>query len=124
MSRWTLNDGVTTYTFEISPNQMDGPVPTRRMEVMPGGTDGFLRAFSRKDEARPFTFGGVVRSQVQHDHLLEWAAKPGKLTLTDHLGRQYEVVMERLEFAEQRPTKRNPWRFHYTMHALVLRRLP
>lgn len=70
-----------------------------------------------------WTFGGVVRKQGHHDSLIDWQRHPGKVRVTDHLGRTFEVMIRSLDMRDRRPAGDDTWRFEYTFNCLLLRRV-
>lgn len=132
IQRWIFHDPAEaeTWTVPINPNEMTDPesrtrafnfgVASRSSNVSaPAAIRGIEAASQQPVE---WSFGGVIHTQDHHDKLEHWARKPGEIEVTDHFGRTWVVVMKTFEPTERRPTLSKPWRFTYTMRALVLER--
>jgi hypothetical protein len=128
MQRWTLHDPVAgdTYTMRNNPKGMTTPVTSHRTNVSArSGVDGNFRAFRQPGLPHAFTFSGRIRRQEEYDALLAWAARPNRLIITDHLGREHEVIP--VGFAPTPVEKTgtgNPMLFDYTFKTLYMRRVP
>lgn len=120
MSRWTFYDGVTTYSHQINPNRMSSPLRPRPVTAFITGQDGNARSVRHPEPPHEWRFSGVVRSEQQYNDLLTWGQKTGTITITDHLGRAFDVLMVEFKPDEQRPTARTAWRFNYEMTVLVI----
>jgi hypothetical protein len=122
--RWVFQDMETneTYRVEINPNEMSGYVFPKSFNFARYGS-GRLRGVQGRREPLDLTFGGVVRTKTHHDRLLEWQRKPGKVRVTDHLGRTFEMMIKSVDMIDRRPTGSTTWRFRYTFNCLLLRRV-
>jgi hypothetical protein len=119
--KWTFYDGVTTYTHEINPNRMSSPLRPRPVtSFATSAKDGAARSMRQPEPPHEWRFGGVVRSEAQYNNLLLWSQKTGVITITDHLGRDFQCLMLAFGPDEQRPTARTAWRFEYEMTVLVV----
>lgn len=122
--RWRLQEMETgeAYTVEINPNQMGNYVFPKSFEfALYGGSR--VRGIRSAREPMEWTFGGVVRAKTHHDALIHWEKKPGKVRITDHLGRTFEVMIRSLDMKDRRPSGDDTWRFQYTFNCLLLRRI-
>lgn len=120
--RWSFQDMETNdvYVVELNPNTMSGFTFSRSFRWARSGT----RAAGLMDNRQPgnFQFGGVVRSESHHDALIEWQKRGGKVRITDHLGRVFEVMIKSLAMTDRRPAGSDTWRFQYQFDCLFLRR--
>jgi hypothetical protein len=120
--RWLFEDpvAVTSYRVPINPNRMTTPYLTKRLETAPT-IRGHWR-IRRSGHLTPYewTFSGVIRDMDHHDALLEWSRKPNSFTITDHLGRTFEVVPVSFKPVEKRPSATVPDKFDYDFTVLVL----
>lgn len=124
--RWVFTDLTTaaTYTVPLNPNVMTSPYPQKAKQPMPQfARSGQGTAIASPTLAFQWTFGGSIRSQAHHDALAAWAAKEYPVTITDHYGRIFVVVLQHFQPDEKRPSKQFPWKFNYTMVTLMLERL-
>jgi hypothetical protein len=125
--RWVFHEVDTgaTYTVPINPDSMTSPFPERQMSTSYGSRSGGtrLRTNEHPSAAKEWEFGGVIRTQAHHDALAAWAHKPGRVNVSDHLGRTFQVVFQSFEPTDRSPTPNTPWRLRYAMTALVLRRI-
>lgn len=113
MSRWKLQtlDAVTTYYFEVAPNAMESPLPTKGLVLHQAGIDGKTRGF-RHDTATPWRLSGVLLEQTQYIALRDWVAAYGRCYLYDHLDRKFLVRLT--DFNPTRaPVHHHPWRHTY-----------
>lgn len=136
-NRWILWDpddpSILPYYLDINPNRMGSPNIAKnfdhaRSARQPKDTISIAgmartRSFKRPSPPATWEFGGVILTQAQHDVLLEWSKRDGKVNITDHLGRTFEVMMQQFDPVERRPTALKQWRFDYTMRVLLLRQL-
>lgn len=122
--RWQLEEVETdeVVTLELNPNEMASYTFPREFEFAKND-DSRMRAVKARRAPLSWSFGGVVRTQAHHDLLVEWQQKPGKVRVTDHLGRTFEVMMSSLDMRDRRATLANSWRFTYTFNCLLLRRI-
>lgn len=122
--RWIFEEVETseTYTVEINPNEASSHRFGRELLPAPRG-GGRTLAFQTARQPLDWTFSGVVRAESHHDELIEWQKKPGKVRVTDHLGRTFEVMMRAVDMIDRRPSGDNTWRFQYNFSCLLLRRI-
>lgn len=125
--RWTLTDPATaeTWTMPINPDSMTSPHPPKDFASFAKGIKGGhnrSRSFMVPASPVEWTWEGAIRTPEHHDALEAWSKK-GTVRVTDHLGRTWEVVMQRFEPSDRRPTPNTPWRMRYSMTALILRQV-
>lgn len=122
--RWVLYDPATSesYTFRINPDEATSPRPARELSFGVS-LDGRAPGFESSAPPQDWEFGGVIRTQEQHDELLYWSRKKGKLRVTDHLGQTFEIMIRAYRPTERRKTALVPWRLRYTMQTICLRRI-
>lgn len=127
MSRWTFVEVDTGLAYEmpINPDSMSSPHQDRQLTTSYGARTltGRLRTFEHPTPAKDWEFAGVIRTQEMYDALVTWSKVPGKVHVTDHLGRTFEVLFDSFEATDRRPTGTNKWRMRYSMKALLLRRV-
>jgi hypothetical protein len=86
--------------------------------------DGKIRAMRGPDLPFAWQFSGKVRSELEHKHLLDWAGRQNRVRITDHLGRQHEVLVQAFEATPvDKSGSANDWLFTYTVKTLYFRRL-
>jgi len=124
--RWQLEEMATStvHTVEVNPNQMSGYLPDKSF-TFSSRVDAAGRVAGVRGKTRPagFTFEGVIFTETHHDALLEWAGKAGKIRITDHLGRVFEVMTQGVKLVERKPTPLRAWRFTYVFDCMLLRRI-
>jgi hypothetical protein len=122
--RWLLQEVETgdSYTVEFNPNKASSYRGARSFDFT-RGVGGRVRSFKSQDGPVPWTWGGVIQSKAHHDALEAWGKKKGKVRVTDHLGRTFEVMMKGARISDRRQTGANAWRFTYEMDCLLLRRI-
>lgn len=122
--RWRFQDMLTNevHTVEINPNQMGNFVFPKAFDF---GSYAGGRMLGVRQNRQPldWPFSGVVRTETHHDALIDWQRRPGKVRITDHLGRTFEAMIQSLDLKDRRPTGDNTWRFTYTFNCLLLRRI-
>lgn len=121
--RWKLQDMLTNevHTVELNPNEMGGYLFPKSFEFGVFG-GGRVRGMRAPRQPLEWTFGGVVRTETHHDSLINWHDRAGKVQVTDHLGRTFEVMIRSLEMKDRRPAGNDTWRFQYVFNCLLLRR--
>lgn len=126
-NRWVLTEVTSgaTWTMPINPDSMSSPHQDKAVTTAFGTKKGHdrLRTFITPSPAKEWTWGGVIRTKAHYDGLEEWAKKSGKVRVTDHLGRTFEVVMQRFAPEDRPPTAKVAWRLRYEMTVLLLRRV-
>lgn len=129
ITRWLFHDPATgeSWTVPINPNEMTDPMArTRNFQFGVASRSSNLpapaviRGIENASEPVEWSFGGVIQTQDHHERLESWSRRPGEITITDHFARTWTVLMKTFEPTERRPTLSKPWRFTYTMRALVL----
>ena len=131
-NRWVLTDVDTSefWVMPINPNSMSSPHLDRQLSTVYGtkavsGVGGFegVRSFRTPSPAKEWSFGGVIRTKAHYEALEAWSKKPGKVHVTDHLGRTFEVIIQSFSPEDRKPTPSVSWRLNYTMSTLLLRRV-
>lgn len=120
VDRWVFTDPVTsaTYTLPINPNSMTSPFRKTSKQTLPASpVDGRVRVLSTPQPV-DWQFGGVIRAQAHYDALLEWVTKPNPVTITDHLGRTFTVLLTSFEPQDQRARLATKWT--YTIKGYVI----
>ena len=123
--RWIFTDTETdeTVTLDLNPNEASPPESGRNLKFAWGtywGNDR-MRVIDRPaDTPVGWTFGGVIRTEAHYTQLLEWAGRDTVLRIDTHVGRGYEVIVQKFDPIERRPTANVAWRAKYTMTCLVL----
>lgn len=124
VKRWKFQDMETgeVHTVELNPNQMSGYLREKSYDF---ASYNATRVRGVRSNPKPvdLSFGGVVRQESHHDSLIGWQRRPGKVRVTDHLDRTFEVMISSLEMVDRRPAGDNTWRFRYTFSCLLLRRI-
>lgn len=130
--RWVLTHVETgdSWTMPINPNSMSSPHQDRQLATAYGtkavagvGGGERIRTFRTPSPAKEWTFGGVIRTKEHYDALEEWAKKSGKVRITDHLGRTFEVLIQSFQPEDRKPMATVTWRLTYQMSTLLLRRV-
>lgn len=125
--RWQFSDpnGDESLVFVHNPHGMTSLAPphvthpTARSPI-----DGKVRATRAPDKPFTWSFTGKLRTQAEYDALLDWSRRPGRLQLTDHLGRVHELLIQRFSPTPvEKSGVPNKWLFAYTVDTLYLRRV-
>lgn len=122
--RWQLLEVSTgdTYTVEVNPNQMGNYNFSKNLRFSLHG-DGRVRGLQTRREPSDWSFSGVLQRKSQHDALVDWAKRRGKIRVTDHLGRTFEAMVKNIDMRDRRSLTNGAYRFRYTFNTLLLRRL-
>lgn len=120
--RWRWSDPRTgdSLTMLVNPRSMTSPLPEYETETLETG-DGVRTVATRR--MTETTFAGRVRSLADQMTLRtmllgsDGRITRGELLLTDHLGRQFEVLVTRAPFVEATSAK---FRAEYEITMLVL----
>lgn len=123
--RWQFQDLRTNevHTVALNPNKMSGLTFGRSIEWGSGTADGRPVGLMSSPDPTPFSFSGIVRTKTHHDTLVDWQKRPGKVRVTDHLGRAFEVMIRSLDMTDRTQTATNAWRMSYQFDCLLLRRI-
>jgi hypothetical protein len=123
MARWTFTQGEDVYSFPINPKEMTSPLPTPKDGSSAAGVAAGSAAATlvRYDQPVEWSFGGFIRTLAQHDAMKAWEQRQGIVTVTDHLGRNFECFLSEFAATERKTNRVTPDRWQYTMKALVLR---
>lgn len=124
--RWLFQDTVTGARTHvpINPNEMETPTAPRNMDYASGGFAGRLRAIDGPPSSAPtWSFKGVSLTKEHYDLLLAWTKALHILRVTDHLGRTFEIIIQKFDPVERLPTPSKEWRTDYTIECLLLRRV-
>ena len=106
-----------------NPNTMDSPTTPREM-TFAWNAGGRISSLDRGAlSPTQWSFGGVILEKYQYGLLLSWAERNHVLRVTDHLGRTFEIIIEKFDPIERLPTPRRQWRADYTMTCLLLKEL-
>lgn len=119
--RWTFTDMATSETLTLpwNPNKMTSPFLdnlTDRGAISP--IDGESRSKRKKSPPKDWSFGGFIRTQAQHDLMLDWGLRSSLMHVTDHLGRTIACRFQTVVIDEKKPSALKPWKFEYTILAL------
>lgn len=122
-TRWTFAQGAEVWTFPFNPDTASSPRPSKQLRHGVSASDTRARTLVTTPKPTEWTFSGPIRSQSHHEGLELWAEKSGIVTVSDHLGNQFEVLITSYAPEDRQPTQKTPWRMKYTMKALVLREI-
>lgn len=118
--RWIFTDLVTsdTYTPPINPNKMTTITGRKATTSVPGDTGPLTITV----QPRPidFSFGGVMYDQEHYDALAELVERRHPYRITDHLGRTFDVLLNRFEPEDRPPRPGKGWRHNYTVTGTLL----
>lgn len=122
--RWQLRDMLTNekHTVEINPNEMGSYIHDKSFDFAKYKSRRVVGVRAPRQPIE-WTFGGIVFRKDHHDSLVDWHDRSGKVRVTDHLGRTFEVMIKSLEMLDRRQTGSNAWRFKYRFNCLLLRRI-
>lgn len=125
--RWQFYDPVATDTmvFGNNPATMTSLVqPHTTKSLVCSPIDGRVRAWRTPDHPFAWSFTGKLRTKDDYDAFIDWAARPNRLQLSDHVGRVHEILPSRFSPTPVEKTGTgNPWLFAYTVDCLYYRRL-
>jgi hypothetical protein len=126
-TRWTLHDPSLGETWALpnNPYEMTSPQPRREITSFGGVRDNLSQ--QRTFEApmsRPveWSFTGKIRGEDDYEAWHAWAARPGVVHITDHLGRTWKCMFRTFEAEEQPQSSRQTRRYIYNATVLNLGR--
>lgn len=130
VQRWTFTDflgELATYTFRRNPSEMSSPYPMRQItaEHTSSGLDGQPLVWEGPPQLQDMTFSGTLIDKQDWDDFTQWVYNSrGHVMITDHLGRQMDVVFRKFEPTIQAGIKvvngvQKPYYGKYTITALV-----
>jgi hypothetical protein len=132
VNRWTLVDPATDeeWEFPLNPNQMTSPHPPKNHQIFARGignnsssSNGISRVLAFRQQPYEWSFSGAIRDEQQYQDFLTWTRKTGRLELTDHFLRTWQIRIDSVDLEEQRPTARRSHRFTYTVKAIIYGRV-
>lgn len=113
---WLDESTSTSLTMLVNPSSMTSPLPGYETESLVGA-DGATRTRATPAMTE-WGFTGVVRSLEQENTLRSWLMDNGVLLLTDHLGRQFRVLVTKAPFVAR--ASRPRYKATYNVSALIL----
>lgn len=121
-SRWKVYDPYTAdeWTFAMNPSEV--VQPDQKKNVSSIGTtasDGRTIMYEGQKPPDELSWKGVILSRAERDIFLLWFAKPYQLRLTDDLGEEYWVYLDKFTPRRKRVVNRE-LKIEYDMHAFVL----
>ncbi len=116
--KWTLSDGVQTMKLAYNPYTMSSPHTPKNITV---DTIQQLTVMNPAPGSE-WSFSGYLYNQLEYDRFVYWYNKDMVLTLTDHLGREWQVVSAELDITDRRNSARNSNRYEYTWTVINLGR--
>jgi hypothetical protein len=120
VTRWVFHDPVAleSWTVPFNPNKMSSPYRKKAQDLTPASPiDGRIRV-TEVDQPVEWSFSGMIRTQAHYDELLRWRDKANPVTITDHLGRTFTILLT--NFAPEDVRSSNPTKWSYTMTGYVL----
>lgn len=126
--RWKFEDPADTnpltrsYVFEVNPNVMGSPFPTRNVTTL-GTTavDGKVLLWEGMRSPAQMTISGVSLSRAQYYELERWVlGKDGRLFLYDHFGRRMVVIPLAFKPEPRRAVGSHPWIHDYSIDLIVV----
>lgn len=120
--RWEFYDPVLDVTYQVArnPDEMGGVyVSNRTASYGLSPIDGHSRLTRQPDAPENWEFSGITFNKAHYDALVEWCAKPYRVTLTDHLERVFSVRLLQFEAQPKNTGSFAEWKFRYTVKALM-----
>lgn len=120
--KWVFTDTATStsYTWEVNANE--GGVPSYKKNIVTKNTlapGGKTLIYEGQDEPLTLNWTGTILTQTQYDAFVTWFQKRHQFQITDHLAITYWVYITEFVPTRQRAIH-YPWKFSYTMSALIL----
>lgn len=120
--KWTFVDVANSdsYTFDVNPNADGTPKKEKAMTyVNTSGPDGRVLAFEGRDAARQGKFSGTILEESQYTAFDTWYEKRVQISMTDDLGRSFEIYITGFEATRVRSAK-HPWKHTYTITYVII----
>lgn len=120
--RWTLYDPNLTETFEFEYNPSEGGFPSLAKNVTSEGTvapDGRIILYEGARAAQEIDWKGVFLTKDERDNFIAWYEKPYQVKLTDDLGEERWIYIDRLVPVRKHVVNREV-KYEYTLHAYVV----
>jgi len=115
--RWILTDPTDASTFEFPINPSDGGSPDYRKNITytnTAGAGGKVLAFEGRDAVKQMTVTGTILEQQHYEDMITWFNKRYQLTLTDDLGRSFEIYITGFT-PRRRRSAIYPYKHEYTL---------
>lgn len=119
-ARWRFSDGTETYSFQINPNEADGPFREAPVEAIQT-TDNQVLLVQGTKTPKTMTISGVLFDPSQYDAFVNWLRKKRRVFMYDHWDRQYTVVVLSFQPKPRKTTRTHPFAHDYTMTIMVLK---
>ena len=118
--KWQAIDLIdfSVYTFQVNPNKMT-PVHGRKSVTSVPGDNGPLLV-STQAGMQEFSFSGVLYTKEQYDDLAELVERRHPYAMIDHLGRGFDVILNRFEPEDRPPRPSSTWRYRYTVTGMLI----
>jgi hypothetical protein len=119
---WTLYDYVTaeTYDLEINPNEGGSPSYEKTWNVAStSAPDGKVVIFEGRDAPKRVSVSGVLLTEDLYNAFVSWYDKRNLLRLTDDLGREFDIYIERFSPTRVRSVS-HPWRHNYELSYIIV----
>lgn len=120
---WIFYDPVTFESYAWPVNPRTGAAPSYRKNVTKKattGAGGAVLIFEGADQPQSFNFSGTILTEAQYNVMIEWWEKRRIITITDDLGRDWNVYFESFEPTRE-PRMSHPWRHTYSAECTVVR---
>lgn len=120
--RWKFFDPVdsTTTAFEVNPNEggsllLEKPIVARSTVAQGGVTI----LFEGNKPVQQIVFSGILYSETALNVMVDMFAKRHQIRLTDDLGRQFMIFIDKFEPKRVR-ARHSPWKHTYTITATIV----
>lgn len=120
---WVLTDPFSSDSveLEINPTEADSlPLNKTITYQTTSSPDGRTLVFQGRDQAIQMTFTGNVLTEDQYNLFVTWFHKQNQITITDDLGRSYNVIITTWVPHRAKTSLQFPWRHSYTMTVTVI----
>jgi hypothetical protein len=126
MAKFKLQDptlilsSTNPYTFEIGPNEFEGPTRRKRVSYdFATAPDSTLIVFEGRDEARTKRVSGTILTSAQYETMKVWFNKRYQIYIFDDNGTRYTIYITSFDPKRQRSTRLYPFKYTYTCEAFV-----
>lgn len=123
--RWSFQDTVTSSVYQMPLNpKRTSPLQQKRATDVSYASpiDGRMNVLRHHDKPVEFTFQGYCLNQQMYDDLLNLVDTGNVQVLTDHMSRQWKVLLLEFSPTDKIPNARTTERYGYQIKGLALGR--
>ena len=123
---WKFEDlvALTEVNREINPAESDAaPIERSILYQSTAAPSGRVLMFEGRVKPRMMTFSGTLLTEDQFNVWKTWTQKQNQIKLTDHLGREYMIVLTSFKPKMNKTSFLYPWKHTFTADCVIVAEL-